>query len=110
MNIYVGNLSRTVSEDALRKLFQPFGEVASIKVMKDKFTGEPRGFAFVEMPLSNEAQLAMAELNGKELDGQRLRVNEARPPEARPARGPRFSGSGNRRPSSNNSWNNRGRV
>lgn len=96
MNIYVGNLSRMVTEEKLRAAFEQFGNVLSVKLIKDKFTGAPKGFAFVDMPNNNEAQDAIANLNGKELEGQRLRVNEARPREAgfsgpRPQRGPRFS-------------------
>ncbi len=88
MNIYVGNLSRTVTEDSLRKLFEQFGEVTSAKMIKDKFTGQYKGFGFIEMPSSNEAQQAINELNGKDFEGQRLRVNEARPQENRAPRPP----------------------
>ncbi len=95
MNIYVGNLSASVNDEKLRKLFEPFGQVTLVKVIKDKFTGNPRGFAFVEMPSSDEAQNAIGSLNGQELEGQRLRINEARPQEQRPARGPRNFGGGN---------------
>lgn len=95
MNIYVGNLSRLVTEEKLREMFEGFGNVLSVKLIKDKFTGNPKGFAFVEMPSANEAQQAISSLNGQELEGQRLRVNEARPREAgagpRPSRGPRFN-------------------
>jgi RNA recognition motif-containing protein len=86
MNIYVGNLARTVTEEVLKNLFAQFGEVTSVKMIKDKFTGALRGFAFVEMPSSDEAQQAIAQLNGHALDGQQLRVNEARPMEQRPRR------------------------
>lgn len=79
MNIYVGNLSRDVNEDDLRQLFEAFGQVESINVVKDRFSGEPRGFAFVEMPSSKEALSAIAGLNGKDLKGQAIKVNEARP-------------------------------
>jgi RNA recognition motif-containing protein len=93
MNIYVGNLSRHVTEETLRSLFEEFGAVTSVKLIKDKFTGAPKGFAFVEMGSSNEAQQAIAALNGKEVEGQRLRVNEARPREAGSGpRGPRPGG------------------
>lgn len=86
MNIYVGNLSRTVTEQKLKELFEQYGPVTSVKLIKDKLTNQPRGFAFIEMAGSNEARQAIDELNGKDLEGQRLRVNEARPPEARPFR------------------------
>ena len=79
MNIYVGNLPREASEDDLRKAFEAFGEVSSVKIITDKFTGDPRGFGFVEMSNSSEAQAAISGLDGKDLKGSNLRVNEARP-------------------------------
>lgn len=95
MNIYVGNLSREVTEEDLRQAFKAFGEVASATVIKDKFSGESRGFGFVEMPAKAEAQAAIEGLNGKELKGQTLNVNEARPrPEGR--RGGERRGGGGR--------------
>jgi len=79
MNIYVGNLPREASEDDLRKAFEAFGEVSTVKIITDKFTGDPRGFGFVEMSNSTEAQAAISGLDGKDLKGSNLRVNEARP-------------------------------
>ena len=79
MNIYVGNLSRDVNEEDLQEAFGAFGQVASVNIIKDKFSGESRGFGFVEMPEKAEAQAAIADLNGKDLKGQTLNVNEARP-------------------------------
>ena len=79
MNIYVGNLSREVSEDDLKEAFEAFGQVTSVAIIKDKFSGESRGFGFVEMPAKAEAQSALNDLNGKELKGRKLNVNEARP-------------------------------
>jgi RNA recognition motif-containing protein len=79
MNIYVGSLSNKVSEEDLRQAFGAFGQVTSINIIKDKFSGESRGFGFVEMPSKDEAQSAIQGLNGKELKGQNLAVNEARP-------------------------------
>ncbi len=79
MNIYVGNIPRAASEDALREAFAAFGQVASVAIIKDKFTGESRGFGFVEMPTKSEALAAIAALNGKEFQGRTLTVNEARP-------------------------------
>lgn len=79
MNIYVGNLSRGITEEDLRQAFEAFGQVASVSIIKDRFTGVPRGFGFVEMPVSAEAQSAINGLTGKELKGQALNVNEARP-------------------------------
>ena len=81
MNIYVGNLSYSVVESDLEKLFAECGEIASVRVIKDKFTGNPRGFAFVEMPSDSEGQAAIDKFNGFELKGRALRVNEARPQE-----------------------------
>jgi len=84
MNIYVGNLSREMIEQDIRNAFETFGKVESVTIIKDKFTGESRGFGFVEMPDKAEAQAAMEALNGKELKGRTLTVNEARPrPERR---------------------------
>lgn len=79
MNIYVGNLSRDVSETELREAFQEYGEVTSASIIKDKFTGESRGFGFVEMPNKIEAESAISGLNGKDLKGRTINVNEARP-------------------------------
>ena len=79
MNIYVGNLAPDVSDDDLRKAFEGFGTVATANVIKDRFTGESRGFGFVEMPSKEEATAAINGLNGTELKGRSLKVNEARP-------------------------------
>lgn len=96
MKIYIGNFSRTMTEDALRNLFEQFGEVISVKLIKNHETGELRGFGFVEMADAEKAQEAIAALDGSEQDGQRLRVNEARPQEDRGSfrpRSPRQGGS-----------------
>ena len=79
MNIYVGNLSREAGEMQLKSLFAGFGEVRSVKIIKDKETGESRGFAFVEMPDESEAQTAIREVDSKEFLSRRLKVNEATP-------------------------------
>jgi RNA recognition motif-containing protein len=79
MNIYVGNLAREASDDDLKQAFAAFGQITSVSVVKDKFSGEPRGFGFVEMPSNKEAQSAIDGLNGKDLKGSVLSVNEARP-------------------------------
>jgi len=79
MNIYVGNLSYEVTEDALRKAFEEFGQVASVTLIKDKYSGQSKGFGFVEMPAKAEGQSAIDGLNGKDLKGRTLNVNEARP-------------------------------
>lgn len=79
MNIYVGNLSPQVSDDDLRAAFQPFGEITKVTVIKDKFSGDSKGFAFVEMAKKEEGQSAIDGLNGKDLQGKTIVVNEARP-------------------------------
>ncbi len=79
MNIYIGNLSYQATEDELRQAFENFGEVSSVNVITDKFTGDPRGFAFVEMPNQDEATAAISGLNGQDLGGRSLNVNEAKP-------------------------------
>ena len=79
MNIYVGNLSRDVTEQDLHQAFEAFGEVVSAKIIKDRYSGESRGFGFVEMSSRKNGESAIAGLNDKELSGRRLNVNEARP-------------------------------
>ncbi|MDR4509433.1 MAG: RNA-binding protein [Candidatus Brocadiaceae bacterium] len=79
MNIYAGNLARETTEEELRELFEAFGQVTSVTILKDKYTGEPRGFGFVEMPTRAEAQAAITDLNGKDVNQRVLNVNEARP-------------------------------
>ena len=83
MNIYVGNLSYSLTESELRNAFAQFGDVSSVKILVDRETGRSRGFGFVEMPNQAEGAAAVAHLNGKDLDGRALRVNEARPRERR---------------------------
>jgi len=78
MNIYVGNLSWEMNEEDLRTSFSEFGEVSTVSIIKDKFSGKSRGFGFVEMPNNEEAQAAITSLNGKDMKGRDLRVNEAR--------------------------------
>ena len=79
MNIYVGNLSSDVTEEELQEEFKPFGEVTSVNIIKDKYSGQSRGFAFVEMPSVSEGQAAITALNGKTLKDRTLTVNAARP-------------------------------
>ena len=79
MKIYVGKLSLKVNEDDLKQAFEAYGKVEEVKVIKDKYTGESRGFAFIEMPTKAEALAAISGLNGKELKGDTIVVNEARP-------------------------------
>ena len=86
MNIYVGNLPYSVTEDDLRQLFGQHGEVSSVSVITDKYSGQSKGFGFVEMPQQDQAQTAVKELSGTNLKGRDLKVNEARPREQRPPR------------------------
>jgi len=79
MKIYVGNLSSDVTDETIREAFESFGQVASAKVIKDKYTGQSRGFGFVEMVEQTQAQTAIKSLNGKELQGKEISVSEARP-------------------------------
>jgi RNA recognition motif-containing protein len=79
MNIYVGNLSRDVTEDDLRQAFEAFGQVESVNLVKDKISGESRGFGFVQMPSRNEASTAISDMNNKDLKGRNVNVAEARP-------------------------------
>lgn len=96
MNIYVGNLSREATEDDVRNAFSAFGQVVSVAIIKDKFTGESRGFGFVEMPSKEEAQAAINGLNGKSIKDRPVTVNEARPrEERRGSRRPYSGGRGN---------------
>ncbi len=78
-NIYVGNLSFATSEETVRSLFEAHGTVDRVNIARDRDTGQPRGFGFVEMSNDNEAEQAMAALNGRDVDGRTLNVNEARP-------------------------------
>jgi cold-inducible RNA-binding protein len=104
MKIYVGNLSRDVTEEDLNKAFGEFGQVDSVAIIKDKFSGQSKGFGFVEMPDKTESQAAMEGLNNKDLKGRAMNVNEARPrtdkPEGRRGYGGNrdgFGGGGGRR-------------
>ena len=86
-NIYIGNLSFKATKDDLRTLFSHFGAVSSVRVITDRETGRSRGFAFVEMPDSNEATEAIEKVNGTEIAGRTVTVNEARPKSDRPRGG-----------------------
>ncbi|UCC97502.1 MAG: RNA-binding protein [Phycisphaerales bacterium] len=94
MNIYVGNLSHETTDDDLRQAFEAFGQVESATVIKDRFSGESRGFGFVEMPSKTEAQKAIEEMNGKDLNSRAINVNEARPKAPRGGGGGRGGGRG----------------
>jgi RNA recognition motif-containing protein len=92
MNIYVGNLSHQAVEDDIRQAFEAFGQVSKVTIIKDKFTGEPRGFAFVEMPSKEEGEAALKGLNDQPIKDRSVKVSEARPREDRGD-----SGGGDRR-------------
>lgn len=79
MNIFVGNISYSTTEDDIRRMFEEYGEIDSVKIITDRDTGRSRGFGFVEMPNDDEAQSAIDALDGKELDGRALKINESRP-------------------------------
>ena len=96
-NIYVGNLSYDATEDDIRQAFVEYGEVSEVNVIKDRETGRSRGFAFVEMPDSNQAKEAIEKVNLAEIAGRSVTVNEARPKSDRPRRGGGGGGGGGRR-------------
>ena len=89
MNIYVGNLPYTITEDELRGVFADHGEVATVNIITDKFSGQSKGFGFVEMPNQAEAEAAIETLNESDVKGRNIQVNQARPREERPQRSPR---------------------
>jgi RNA recognition motif-containing protein len=89
MNIYVGNLAYSITDDDLREAFAAFGEVSRASVIMDRDTGRSKGFGFVEMPDNSQAEAAINGLNEKDLSGRPIRVNEAKPREDRPRR-PRY--------------------
>jgi cold-inducible RNA-binding protein len=82
-NIFVGNLSFGATEDAVRSMFEAYGQVDRVSIVTDRDTGQARGFGFVEMSNNAEGDRAIAEINGRDLDGRALNVNEARPKEDR---------------------------
>lgn len=90
MNIYVGNLAYSVTQDDLRDAFAAYGEISSVNLITDKFTGDSKGFGFVEMPNNSEADAAIKALNETPLKGRNLKVNQAKPRSDRPSRGPRW--------------------
>jgi len=101
MNIYVGNLSYNATEETVRQAFESFGQVTSARIIKDKYTGQSKGFGFVEMLEQSQAQAAIKSLHGKELLGKQMSVNEARPRTDRGGSGGQggrmdYSGRGNR--------------
>lgn len=97
MNIYVGNLSYNITDSDLRAEFEAFGQVSSVNIITDRDTGQPKGFAFVEMAEEAEAKAAIGGLNGKDIKGRSITVNEARPrTERRPGGGGGGAGRGDR--------------
>jgi cold-inducible RNA-binding protein len=91
-NIFVGNLSYSVTEQTLRSLFETYGSVERINIVTDRDSGQPRGFAFVEMTNNAEAEKAISALNGKDVEGRTLNVNEARPKGEHSGRSSGFGG------------------
>ncbi len=89
MNIYVGNLPYDIGEDELRDVFSQFGEVSKVNIIMDKFSGQPKGFGFVEMPNDSEADEAIKALNDSALKGRNVKVNQAKPRRERSQRKPR---------------------
>jgi RNA recognition motif-containing protein len=89
MNLYVGSLSYSMTEGELRELFEEYGEVSTVNLIIDKYTGQSKGFGFVEMVKQADAETAMKELNGKTIKGMSIKVNQARPRNERPRR-PRY--------------------
>jgi len=89
-NLYVGNLSYDTNEDTLRTLFAEFGEIESVNVITDRYTGRPRGFGFVEMATDEAAEAAINGLNGKSVDGREIKVDKAKPRADRGQRQPRW--------------------
>lgn len=90
MNIYVGNLSYNVTEDELKETFSQFGEVSSVNIITDKYSGQSKGFGFVEMPNNSEGDQAIKALDGTALKGRNIKVNQAKPREERPQRRRRY--------------------
>jgi RNA recognition motif-containing protein len=90
MNIYVGNLSYSVTDADLREAFAGYGQVSEVKLITDRYSGEPKGFGFVEMDNNSEADAAIKALNGTDLQGRTITVNQAKPRSDRPSRGRRF--------------------
>ena len=90
MNIYVGNLPYSVTDTDLRAAFAPFGDVSEVNLISDRFTGESKGFGFVEMPSNSHADAAIKALNGTDMKGRNITVNQAKPKSDRPSHGRRY--------------------
>ena len=90
MNIYVGNLPYSIDRDQLREIFAQYGEVRAARIVIERETGKSKGYGFVDMDNNEEANAAIAALNGTDIGGRKAVINEVRPREDRPARGPRY--------------------
>jgi len=90
MNIYVGNLPYNVGETDLQEIFSQFGEVSKVDLITDKFSGQSKGFGFVEMEDNSQADAAIKGLNDSDMKGRKIKVNQAKPRSDRPSRGRRF--------------------
>ncbi len=90
MNIYVGNLPYSVTEDELKNMFGEFGEVSSANIITDRYTGQSKGFGFVEMASQEEGEAAISALNDSAVQGRNVKVSQARPRKEGPSRGPRY--------------------
>ncbi len=90
MQLYVGNLAYSVTEDDLKEAFTAFGEVASVNLIKDRMTGQSKGFGFVDMPRNSEADTAIKSLNGKPIKGRAIKVNQSEPRKDSGPRRPRY--------------------
>jgi RNA recognition motif-containing protein len=90
MNIHVSNLAYNVTEDDLREIFSPFGEISVVNIVKERSSGQSKGFGFVEIPNNSEADKAMKALNGSKLKDQAIKLSQAKPPEKKPQRRSRY--------------------
>jgi len=90
MNIYVGNLAYSVTESDLKEAFSEFGEVTSVNLVTDKFSGQSKGFGFIEMPNTSEAEAAIKGMNDRAIKGRNIKVNQAKPRAERPQRRPKY--------------------
>jgi RNA recognition motif-containing protein len=90
MNIYVGNLAYNVTEDDLQSIFSEYGEVTSVNIIKERFSGQSKGFGFVEMPNNSEADKAIKALNGSKVKEQSIKISQAKPPSKKPQHRSRY--------------------
>jgi RNA recognition motif-containing protein len=90
MNIYVGNLAYNVTEEDLQSIFSEYGEVTSVNIIKERFSGQSKGFGFVEMPNNSEADKAIKALNGSKVKEQSIKISQAKPPSKKPQHRSRY--------------------